>query len=65
MCFICWDTDVLSDRNIYTDLSMCVIMGHSTKTTINNEIIRINNISQHTSNIDKYLDFITDNITFF
>ena len=48
-----------------TKLSMCTVMGNSTKTTTNNEIIRKNSISQDTSVISEYSASVTDSVTIF
>ena len=54
MYFIHWDADVFSNNNIPPTLSMCMAVYYSTATSINNKIVHINSISQHTSVAAEY-----------
>ena len=61
--FVLWYTDVVYDINIAPKLSMCMVMGYSTTTPINNKISWGNSISQRTSVIDEYSASVTDSGT--
>ena len=65
MFFVCWDTDVFSDKNIDPTLSRLTSMRHSTTTHTNNKIAWINSSFQHISTAAEYSYSVINSVTVF
>ena len=65
MCFVCWDTNVFSDKNIAPMFPTGILMSYSSKDTINNETEWINIILKHTSTRTEYFYSVTNSMAFF